>query len=352
MAGEEQSARLPRAAGALFKRFIEMPDAEQLVTYQAIYEYLSSRNVEVQPDRQLEAQAGAVEAIRRVVEHQQLDDPTELQVKAFDGAPAGIREGWTVARVIKAHGTWRAAREVAAGERAVATARQQAVRRGRGSWKLRSDDYFASVARWLTSNPPRTGTLDYDQWAREWNATRQEGALRVPGYGAIRVALGLRWPVVLAVARGEMTPAEAQEEPTNKRSDGGSGLFVSTTDIAAITGSSVEVVRVLSHRDDFPICVLLYTDRRYWYRIDVVAYLAGKTFPKRKLHELNGLYIGKKEAAKILGLYHHSVTVLKGCPEPAYRAGRILWLKSDIEAWRDQRVRADVGTGRWKRKKT
>lgn len=83
-----------------------------------------------------------------------------------------------------------------------------------------------------------------------------------------------------------------------------------------------------------------------------VAYLAGETFPKRKLHELNDLYVGKKEAARILGVNRNSVIVLKGCPEPKYRAGRTLWLKSDIEAWRDQRVREDVGRGRWKRKKT
>lgn len=351
MAGEEQSGRLPRAAGALFKRFTELPDAEQLASYQAIHEYLSGRNVEVKIDRQLEAQAGAVEAIRRVVEHLRLDDVTQLTVKAFDAAPDEIREGWTVARVIKAHGTWRAAREVAAGERAVGTARQQSVRRGRGSWKLRSDDYFASVERWLATDPPKTGTLDYNQWAREWNATRSEGDLRVPGYRAVAVALGLRWEVVLAVARGEMTRAEAQEGTTNKRADGGSGLFVSTTDIAAITGRSGEVVRALSHREEFPTPVLLYSGKRYWLRADVAAHLAGETVPPRKLHELNGLYVGKRDAAKILGISHHSVAVLKGCPEPSYRAGRTLWLKSDIEAWRDQRVRDDIGRGHWKRKK-
>lgn len=345
------NARLSRDASALFRRFTELSDADQLQTYQVILDYLTSRNIDLKPDPKLEARAGATEAIRRVVEHLGIDDPTKLEVKAFSSAPPEVRQGWTVARVINAHGTWRAAREVAAGERAATTARQRAVQRGRGAQHLRSDDYIAAVRRWLDDAPPRLGTLDYDDWAREWNATRAEGALRVPGYGAIRVALGLHWPVVRQIARGEISLAEAMREPKNVRADGGSGLFVTSIDIRVATGLTDYAVRVLTTSEDFPICVLLYLGNRYWLRSDVKAHLAGEKFPKRKLHELNGKYIGVKEAAKIIGVAHHSTRLLKGMPEPKYRGGRALWLKTDIEAWRDQRIRDDVGRGRWKRKK-
>ena len=316
-----------------------------------ILDYLTSRNIGLKPDPKLEARAGATEAIRRVVEHLGIDDPTKLEVKTFDSAPAEVRQGWTVARVINAHGTWRAAREVAAGERAVPTARQRAVQRGRSAQHLRSDDYIAAVRRWLGSAPPTLGTRDYNEWAREWNATCAEGALRMPGYGAIRFTLGLHWSVVRQVARGEISMAQAMREPKNLRADGGSGLFVTSNDIGAINGLAIYAVTKLTTTKDFPVCVLLYLGNRYWLRSDVKAHLAGEKFPKRKLHELNGKYIGVKEAAKIIGVAHHSTKRLKGMPEPKYRGGRSLWLKTDIEAWRDQRIRDDVGTGRWKRKK-
>jgi predicted DNA-binding transcriptional regulator AlpA len=282
--------------------------------------------------------------------HLALDDASELQAKQFDAAPEALRGGWTSSRVIKTWEKWSYARDAAAGERSRPTARQRALRRALGAEELRTDDHIETIRSWLTANPPKLNIRHYREWASEHNAARAEGELRAADYMTIQNSLGIGWDDTIRVARGEVTLDEARKQHVEKRNPSvrPEHALVTTGDIVAMWGRDKQAVAYSSNQEGFPAPVVIVNDRRLWLRSDIEAYIEGEPVPEREPNELGHLYVTAGEAKKILGLTS-SVAQLSGCPAPKYSGSHFLWLRSEIEAWRDERVRGGAGRGKWKR---
>jgi hypothetical protein len=331
------SSELPRPVAALLRRLTELNERDQLAAYEAIRDYLAAGGKVIAFDEELDARASAVSALRAVADYLGVD-VAELQFKQFDAAPEELRGGWRGGQVINAFDTWRFARETAAGRRARPTARQRALLSASGARRLQRDDYLAGVRAWLETDPPKLGAREYNDWRREHNKTLAEGELPYPAYYAIH-ALGLSWKTILKVARGEVTLDKAQRSELKQRHSRATGPhdLVTTLDIRALTGSPPGTVQFWSYKADFPTPVLIIGDRRYWLREDIEAFFSKKPFPKRTLNELRGLYVNRNEAAAILGVQPGSVKKLKGRPEPVFEGMNRLWLRAEIEEFRDQR---------------
>lgn len=343
-------SELPRPVAALLRRLGQLNERDQLLAYEAIRDYLAAGGKMIAYDEELDARISAVNALQAVADYHGVN-VGELQVKQFDAAPEELRGGWRGGQIIKAFDTWRFARETAAGRHPRPTARQRALMSASGAMRLWRDDYLEGVRAWLETDPPKLGARQYNDWSREHNKTLQEGELPYPAYSSIH-ALGLSWEAVLKVARGEVRLDQAQRSEMKQRhsSTTGSHDLVSSIDIRAMTGRPHSTVQLWMHRDTFPTPVLIIGDRRFWLREDIEAFVSEQPFPKRKPNELRGFYVNRNEAAAILGVTPNSMNKIKGRPEPVFNGMTRLWLRSEIEQFRDWRNQNLTPRGRPKRK--
>lgn len=342
---------LPREVAALLQRFTILSEEEQLLAYNAVREYLVAGGMSAPADTQLDERGEALRVMRAVMEHLGLDDPRKLEVKQFDAAPEEVREDWRSGRVIRAWARWKFAREALAGAKPRPTARQRALKSRSGAAALRTDDYFAGMREWLAAKPPKLGSREYDAWAKERNAAAAANVLPFPRYHGIRI-LRISWESALQVARGKISLEEATKTAIQTRASTSCGPhdLVSPHDIAAMAGKPMTTIQRWLVRDNFPVPVLVVGGSRSWFRSDVELFLKGKTPPARTRNELAGIYVTRPGAAKILGVASVTLEGMKGRPDPVARVGtKRLWLRSEIEAFRDERKRQNVGRGRFPR---
>jgi predicted DNA-binding transcriptional regulator AlpA len=341
LAEQKGITRLPHDAALVFRQFVELTEAEQLQAYLTIREYFEAQDQEATPDPALEARAGALDALLKVLAHLDLDDAMALEAKRFDAVPSEVRNGWSSQRVLRAWGTWQHAKEVAAGERPRLTARQRAIKKAAGAMTRRSNDYFAGIRAWLATNPPLLHTRDYDEWCREHNAKAKGVEFHYPLYKAIHVTGGVGWKTALAIANREITLDEVKRPSRKARFAKANGEhdLVTIRDIGKIIGISKPTVIYRTKQSDFPTAVLVKGGRRYWLRPDIKAYHAGKPFPARSINELDAVYVDADEAAEILGFTRAHIALSAGHPEPVFNAGNRLWRRTDIEEFRLWRLK-------------
>jgi predicted DNA-binding transcriptional regulator AlpA len=335
-------ARLPLSAAALLLEFGEMTDAEQLQVYAAILDYLNSGGQAIEPDEQMSARLGALDALTRVVAHLGLEDARALEAKRFDAVPSEVRNGWSSQRVLRAWGTWNFAKEAAAGGKTRPTARQRALTKAAAKMRLLTDslqaDYIVGVRVWLAADPPLCEYRAYDEWRKEQNLTRLKGEVPYPSFQSISKRHGLVWKAILAVARGEITLDDAQARLRTRQADvTGDHDLVSTREIVAITGMHGSTLQSRMAESGFPVPVLVIVDRRYWLREDIEAYRDGKPVPIRKHNELEGIYIDAVEASEILGVSRAYLTHPGLLPDPVFKSAHQLWRRADVEALRVER---------------
>lgn len=341
------ASELPRPVAALLRRLTELSEQDQLLAYEAIRDYLAGANPSIGGDAQLDGRLEALRVMRAVVEHYRLEDPRKLGVKQFDEAPEEIREGWRSGQIIRVFAKWGFARDALAGARPRETTRQRALRSRTGASRLQTDDYLASVRDWLATKPPKTRPQDYDGWVSEQRVLAFDGKsepLVRPRSAAIKSGLGVfSWEAVVRMARDELSLKEAKEIGPTKRRRPPSRMehdLVSVADASAITGRSIHTIKAVSRGNDFPTAVLLISGARYYFRSDIEAYFKSKPFPRREHNELRGTYISRHDAATMAGLTSQSFHKTSDRPPPvAQIGGRNIWLRSEVEAWVEERER-------------
>lgn len=144
-----------------------------------------------------------------------------------------------------------------------------------------------------------------------------------------------------AIAANEMTYEQALElarkKPSAAKSKAPHDLVV-LSEVTTILGIALATASNRSVQRDFPTPVLVKR-HRYWLREDIEAFNAKRPVATRTLNELGETYVNRREVAAILGVSPLSVDAIKqGRPDAVLNWCECLWLRSEIEAFRLQRL--------------
>jgi predicted DNA-binding transcriptional regulator AlpA len=341
------SASLPRERESCLQHFFALPPQDQLVAYRAIREHLGRRIHETKRDRLIEERTAALEAMRRVAAHLDLEDARAPTPREFEVAARELALGFSRSRVQRAWGRWRFAKEAFLGH-VPESAVQRDVRLAATGPRQKSLSPLESVRRWLATKPRRHSGASYCAWAREYNERRAVGEPPVaPKAPEIAASLGMHWPDVVRLAGGEIRVEDARpvRHATHQRHCRGPHDLVSFREVKEMLGETkTSVAFRITHRADFPNPVISTKSHRLWLRSDVEAYRGNRPFPHRDGNELRPLYLTRAEVMAATGLSWEQVrTGARGLPKAAVCLGSAhLWLRSEVEEWLGAR---DAGRG-------
>ena len=222
------SRRQPTVSGAevryILGRFYALPRAAQLQVFAALREYLSAEDViETEEDRAIRLRAESLEVMSRVAAHYRLAAGVAPTAKQWRTSPTEVTEGWSATRVRPGLGPLPFRHRCL--PRGADDQRRGASEHGAPERQAPSghEEEFAGVQRWLDSHPASELMTDYEEFVKEQNAAIDEGRfdarpLRVARH--LAEELGIDFPDIVAVVRGEKTLADARDETRRRRLDG------------------------------------------------------------------------------------------------------------------------------------
>lgn len=327
-------------AQALLRSFLELPTAEQLELYGLIGDHLGAEIADRSLDRALRRAEG-LKAMQRVYAHLKLPEGTAPKAREFDRAARELGLDVTARRVGMAFGRWRFAQDVFLGrDEPRQTPEESAIRRALARpGTLSNEERLDGVRAWLKTEPVVLSLSAFSRWRRQENRRRhRSGETMIPGAVATREALALSWPLVVRVARGELSLEDAREQHRRRVLEGGLGGphdLVGIQEVLELaTGSfTISTLHSWIANGSFPVPVVVIQNRRLWIRSDVEAFLDDKPFPSRTENELGNLYFNSEEIARRFGLRADANLVRRLPPPTVHRSRRRLWLRSEVESW-------------------
>jgi hypothetical protein len=270
----------------------------------------------------------------------------------FDQAAVELGLEWNSARVIRAWERWRLAQEVFKGERRAGPLLGRDFRAVQNRSRKNREDPVRGVKRWLRSRPRLETAMAYGEFVKTDNANKGQEEKRLRSAWSVGNALGLRWPNVIAVARGELSVRAARERELAEllpkaTTDALLGLAGATRLLGRAEGA---VRRASEQSRHFPVPVAVIEDRRAWLYDDLKLYKRGLAAPKRSEAELQYLYMDASELQTRLNLssvaFHRRVREkrwdLVPRPEGAVAAGVPYWLREKVEDWLRVKGKAEL----------
>lgn len=330
------------------QRFFLLPPADQLRAFKTMRAYLkdavdSPEALADSPvDKKLDEQAGALEALDTVARKLKLPSGQAPTPAQFDKAARDVAPGWNRSRVTRAFGRWRWACDRYRGVGESESARQRGVRRalGGGGRPLTSEEHLTALRLWLTSSPIECGIADYDRWQMERNGRLKPGEQRAPKAKQIIERFWLPWPDLVAIARGELdlekTLARRWHELRKEGNENEDGL-VGLAWIGVFLGLAATQIQYLTRSNSrFPVHILTLGDKRIWLRADVEAFRAKRAVSKRRVNELQHLYLDRSALARLLGIswQQAAVAYARHLPPPAGEInGKRYWRRAEVDEW-------------------
>jgi len=343
---------------AVMRHIYRLPVREQMMVFKTLREYLGNGvGEETIFDKEIRERQGALEAMRRVAGHWQLQKGTAPTVTQHKQAPADVTEGWSVTRVGEAWGRYRFAQQALRGEAIPETSAQRSLRRSVSGRDRGRESYASGVRQWLETEPASRDTSDYDDYVREHNSKALSGKERGVTLAlskATMAALGLRWRDVLRLGDGaadyDVLRAQALREAL-ARDYGPLGLL-SSEGVGHMLGQSSSTVVYLHKRGVLPVPVLILAKVRGWLIKDIEAFVAGRPVPARREDELRPRVMGATEVAALLGVSHSSLTSMlhrktRTVPPPDGRLGQYnYWMRAKTERWVEEHGKPRSPRGR------
>lgn len=209
-------------------------------------------------------------------------------------------------------------------------------------------DPLDALRAWLATKPIKVTSDIYREWAAVQNKRVAETHEHYPSSNAIGTRLGIAFQDAVRVARGEIEMKDAtqgkrqHERPWWSESEAD---VVGQKELPAILGVGARAAERRSMKHGFPVAVLLVHDRRLWLRSDVEAYSRDDELPPREPNELAARYTTAMEASQTLAVTINQLRFVPGLPKHiGMRSGFRFWLRSEIEAFQQQRA-ANPGRG-------
>lgn len=328
-----------RELEGVLRRAYALSSADQLALYETLAEYLGRGvGTESQRDAELKNRAEALRALEQASKHADLGAGRRLTVARFDRVARELGLDWNGARVIRAWGSWGQAKTALAGGRISESPGQRGVRRKSSGRKRSHEEYLAGVRAWLGTDPPSTSMRDYDRFAQE---SQGRPGLPLVRYTSLHNALGLAWPEILAVARGEAEHIEMRRQSVEAiKPTAGPLELVGNREIALLLGVNMTCVHIRLRRGDLPSPVARLDGHPTYFLGDILAYCDHEPWPKRPPCAWQGQLIDSAQLAERLGIAELSVKASLWrrswhlVPEPAGRAARSpYWMPDELERW-------------------
>lgn len=300
---------------------------------------------------QAEGRREALEMLLVVAEHLGLPAGEAPTMAQFDQAAGELELGWSSLRVIRAWERWRLAVEVFKGERSAGlVGRDFHIAQDQ---RKNQEEPIRGVKRWLASRPQHETASVYDQFAKAHNARKPSPDKRLRLSKSVSRALRLRWPNVIAVARGEisLTAAREQELAELLPKANNANAILGLSGASRLLKRSEGAVRSASEQSrHFPVPVAVIGSQRAWLYDDLKLYKRGLTCPKRSKGELQYLYMDETELRTRLKLssaaFRRRVKEkrwdLVPRPEGAIAVGVLYWLRRSVEDWLRVKGKAEL----------
>lgn len=329
---------------AVLRRILDMAAQDQERLYAALGDMLEGpAGEEPIGEREMRARLEGVKAMEAAAAHLGLPEgkaPTSLQYKQ------AVKETdlpMTWPAVYRAfENRWPIARDFYEGKQVPATASQRATRRAVLGTKRGHEEPIECVRLFLNQEPPpqSTGLADYESWAKEAQAQRSADEPRlVLDADGMRATLRTSWDRVLAVARGESTLEEAQQQRLDELL-AESGDYVGLTAAGWLLGISAGHAYKHTHKTSFPPYAARVNGDRLWRVADIKAYRDGQRDWNHAAGCLDHELVGSDHVEALTGLPRDQVRSRvyderwDRVPKPAGKAARRLyWLRGEVEQW-------------------
>ena len=230
--------------------------------------------------------------------------------------------------------------------------RVESVRAVQNRSRKNQEDPIRGVKRWLRSRPRLETTAAYDEFAQAENAGKGPEENRLRSADSVKRALGLRWPSVIAVARGQFSVRAVREhELAELLPKATTNAILGLPGAVRLLGRAEGAVRRASQQSrNFPVPVAVIKGRRAWLYGDLKCYKRGLAAPKRSEAELQFLYMDASELRTRLSLSPEAFRRrikekrwdLVPRPEGAVAAGVSYWLREKVEDWLRVKGKAEL----------
>lgn len=275
--------------------------------------------------------------------------PTQAQ---FDQVAKEQEWPWTGARVNRVWERWRNATQAYRGIRKIeAPAARGRRKRERGPKGRAAEKHLQALKTWLASEPELETKTAYDQFAETYNQHLPEGALPLVRASTIYHGLPVSWESAIEVARGRYSLDKAIEtELADRLPVLDENTLVGEPLIARVLKTSTQGVLELSTDDpNFPVAVAHLGRHAAWLYEDIKLYRRGLAAPKRKRDERQYATLGVPELAALIDRSEKTVREAIRAqawdrapkPEGAIATGVHYWQREKVEAWIEQRAKAE-----------
>lgn len=213
----------------------------------------------------------------------------------------------------------------------------------RGRRQRDPDPHLDGVRLWLGIGPRRESMAAYDRWA---SACIDPVGSRPCLGGPVCSRLALRWPTVLAVAKGELTlEAGAARDLAEARGITADGPLLGLAMVARVLGLSVQHARALANSGRLPVSVATIAGHRAWLTSEIREYADGRTMPAQAEGRKSREFMDTAELAALLEMKRDAlVRWLRlerwdRIPKPAGSIGKGLsyWRRDTVRGWRSRR---------------
>ncbi len=332
-----------RAREEIFVLFRDLSWEDQFKVYEFVQGHFVPSPSASKAFDEAQRRAECVAAIKRVVAHLGLPEGSSLGFREYDKVRGELGMPLSSAAIIRCWGSWAEAGKAARGERVSMTPLQRA--HFRAALKRRPSghgEWLAGVREWLEEGGPSQAEVDYNAWAQK-RFEERPGLPLASRASCVRVALGLQWTLVLKVARGDVSLADAQAQRLRTLVREGRG-FAGLNIIALLHGLSMHRAIHMSEDPKFPAVAFKLGTCRIWHLSDIKAHRAGRRFPAREPGGLQGEVMDSVQVRALLGLSAKAMNIALGnqlrwnrspsIPPPhGCVARRHFWWASDVEEW-------------------
>lgn len=337
----------------LVRRVLALPDLAKFEVFNALAEDLGVELGKSSREQQRAlARKEALEALLTVAEHLGLPAGEAPTMPQFDQAATELGLDWNSARVIRVWERWRLAQEVFRGERRAGSLLGRDFHAAQNRSRKNKEEPIRGVKYWLRSRPQQESAVAYDEFAKAHNARKGAEQKRLRSAGAVKQTLGLRWPSVIAVARGQFSVRAAREhELAELLPKATTNAILGLPGAVRLLGRAEGAVRRASQQSrNFPVPVAVIEGHRAWLYDDLKRYKRGLAAPKRSEAELQFLYMDAPELRTRLNLssvaFRRRVNEqrwdLVPRPEGAVAAMVPYWLREKVEDWLRVKGKAEL----------
>jgi transcriptional regulator with XRE-family HTH domain/predicted DNA-binding transcriptional regulator AlpA len=348
--GANRRTRRPVADRELeeaLRRALDLSLAERLRLFEKLRADLAGDlGDETEADRQIRQRAEALAALHQAAELLGTAEGEAPTISDYNRAAAAHGLGVTSAQIREAFGRWETAKAALVGEPIPATPFQRAVRRAIGGPR-EFETYIEAVRHWLASAPISEQPKDYDEWRAHENDRRvPSGQLPLPSYQTLRRATMASWADILAVARGQKTLVQAQNDNLGfDVASVGPGTLVVTNGVAQLLGVTNDGLKDLERRESFPQPITRVGLHKLWLLSDVLSYRDDLAFPARERFQMMDAYLSLEQVAETIGRSQDAVRNYawrqdwRQVPPTVEVIGRVLaWDRAVVEDWLTNRL--------------